>query len=196
MKNHLLCPEGTLTRLILNDKVEQQEHVGQDYCGPSGMMTTTVLGLVPERLFRLRRGRLRGCHVGSLAHHFPDQQVPVAFQRGVGRGCGRGGGSVGHRLPAVVVGQQMGQPVVHVRQQAREHLVDLEHADAARVAVALEPVVEHPDGRPYAEQERAQVHVFDDVVPELDGPLGLEQLHVGGQRVELVPVYHHIASVR
>jgi len=117
--------------------------------------------------------RLDHGQVGALACNLPDQQVPVTGKRGVGR------------LPAVVVGQQTGKPAVGVRlQQAREHLVELQHADASRVTVAREPVVSRPDNGPQPEKERAQIHAVHVVADELGGPLGPKELHVGRKCAE------------
>jgi len=93
-------------------------------------------------------------------------------------------------LPAVVVVQQKGKPVVGFRlQQAREHLVELEHADASRITVTREPVVGRPDSGPQPEKERAQVHAVHIVADELSWPLGPKELHVGWKCAERVSVH-------
>lgn len=163
---------------------------GGEYGRPRGNREVTAvsgrgaLDVTAVRVWRPRRGRRTGDRGRALAHHLVDQHVPVAGKRGVGR------------LLAAVVGQQLVHPVVRVRQQPREHLVHLQHADAPLVAVAHEPVADHPHPGAQPEQERAQVHVVHRVVPELHGPVQLEWLHVGGQRAERVAVHDHVAAVR
>lgn len=157
-------------RLVEREAGAQQHRGrgGQNHgCGDDRRRVTAVVHL---RVLggRLRRVRWSRGDVGPLARDLLDQELLVTGQRGVGR------------LPAGVVGEQAGEPGVGVGQQAREHLVELEHADAARVAVALEPVAGHADRGPDAEQEPAQIDVLHRVVVELHGPFGLEQLKVGG----------------